>query len=137
MSVTDHGAQPDDLLHAIEAGVTLIDQAAQAHAEAIVSKAQELGYVHHTDRTIERPADGVRVITDHGIPMAWLLGRRVPLRGVTDANGKPAIRTVSAASLARGGWKYPGRRDLLEEAAASPEVQAVVDEWTRRLAEGR
>ena len=133
MSARESGTQPEQLLRDIEAGVSLIDQAAQAHAEAIVSAAERLGHVHHTDRTIERPADGVRTIHDFGIQMRWLEGRRVPLRGVA---GTP-IRTVSAASLARGGWQYPGRLDLLEEADRSPEVQAVVAEWQARILEGR
>lgn len=136
MSVTESGASIESLLADLEAAPPLIDQAAQAHAEAIVAAAERIGYVHHTARTIERTGEGVRTITDSGASMRWLLGRRVPLRGVTDANGKTAVRVVTAEALARGGWHYPGRRALLERADESPEVRAVVEEWQRRIVEG-
>jgi hypothetical protein len=61
----------------------------------------------------------------------------VPLTGITDANGKPAVRTVTAAALARGGWHYPGRLTLLEQADASPEVRAVAEAWLARILEGK
>jgi hypothetical protein len=136
VSVIESGVPLESLLAGLEAAPSLIDQAAQAHAEAIVAKAQELGYVHHTHRTIARDGEGVRTITDEGVPMSWLLGRRVPLTGITDANGKPAVRTVTAAALARGGWHYPGREALLRQADESPEVRAVVGEWQRRIIGG-
>ena len=136
MPVQESGARPEDLLRDLEAAPSLIDQAAQAHAEKIIEVAETLGHVHHTKRTIARDGEGVRTITDEGVPMSWLLGRRVPLTGITDANGKTAVRTVTAAALARGGWKYPGREALLRQADESSEVRAVVTEWQRRIIEG-
>ena len=137
MPVQESGVPLESLLAGLETAPSLIDQAAQAHAEKIIEVAETLGYVHHTDRTIARDGEGVRTITDEGASMVWLLGRRVPLTGITDANGKPAVRTVTAAALARGGWHYPGRLALLEKADASPEVRAVAEAWLARILEGK
>jgi len=136
VSAAESGVPLEAILAGLEAAPSLIDQAAQAHAEKIVEVAETLGYVHHTRRTIARDGEGVRTITDEGAPMAWLLGRRVPLTGIADANGKPAVRTVTAAALARGGWRYPGREALLRQADESPEVRRVVEEWQRRIIDG-
>lgn len=140
MPVSESGPGAEAILAGIEEAPSLLDQAAQAHAEAIVAAAERLGYVHHTDRTITRDGEGVRTITDHGVSMRWLLGRKVPIRGATETVGGKArqvVRTVTAAALARGGWHYPGRLALLEQADASPEVRAVVEEWQRRIVEGK
>lgn len=137
MSVRESGVPLDSLLADLDAAPSLIDQAAQAHAEALVAAAETLGYVHHVRREITRDGDGVRTIRDFGASMAWLLGRRVPLTGRTEPNGKPSVRLVTAAALARGGWRYPGRLALLQRADASPEVRAVAEHWLARILEGK
>lgn len=140
MPVSESGPGAEAILAEIEEAPSLLDQAAQAHARKIVEVAETLGYVHHPQRTITRDGEGVRTIRDFGVPMTWLLGRKVPIRGATETVGgkaKQVVRTVTAAALARGGWHYPGRLALLEQADESPEVRAVVEEWRERLLGGR
>jgi hypothetical protein len=136
MSVRDSGWQPDHLAAALDHVDALLDQAAQAHAEALVDAAKDYGHIH-PERTITKTGEGQRTITDPGKQMVWLAGKRVPLRGVTDAGGKQAIRTVSAASLAAGRWWYPGREQPMADADQDPRVRAVVAEWQERLMAGR
>ena len=136
MTVTETGWQPETLLAGLEDAPSLLDQAAQAHAEAIVEVARDYGYLHHVARTIERTGEGVRVITDPGTPMTWLAGKRVPLRGVAGPGGRPVIRTATAQSIAAGKWRYPGREQPMADADQDPRVRAVVEEQLRRLTGG-
>lgn len=133
MSIHEEGVQPEDLLREIEAAEALLDQAAHAHAQAIVDAAVGYGHIKSIQRKIERVGPGTYAITDPGIAMTWLAGRRVPLRGVTDANGAQLIRTATAANIAAGKWRYPGRLEPMEQAANDPAVQAVVAEWQRKV----
>lgn len=132
MTVTEAGWQPNELADALDDLPARLDAAAQAHAEAIVEAAKRYGSIH-PERTIEKTGEGKRQIVDSGKQMVWLRGKRVPLRGVTDAGGRQAIRTVSDRSLAAGGWWYPGRAQVMEDAAQDPAVQAVVEEQRAKL----
>lgn len=136
MPVRESGWSPETMTDHLSDITQLLDEAADAHARSIVEAAKRYGYIH-PERSIEKTGEGKRQIVDRGKQMVWLRGKRVPLRGVTDAGGRPAIRTVSARSLAAGGWWYPGREQPMADAAQDPAVQAVVEEQRARLLEGR
>jgi hypothetical protein len=133
MSVRDSGWQPDQLAAALDHVDALLDQAAQAHAEALVAVAPDFSRIKHLPYRIEAAGVGVRTITDPGMPMSWLQGKGpIPLRGVTEG-GRQAFRIASARSLAAGHWRYPGRLAPLEAADRDPRVRAVAEEQRRRI----
>lgn len=140
MSVQESGIQPDEMLAQIEQAQSLIDQAAESHARKIVEVARDYGHIRSVQRTIRHVAEGVYEIEDAGTPMVWLAGKRVPISGASETVGgktRPVIRMATAANIASGKFRYPGREQPMADADNDPRVRAVVEEWEARLMGGK